>query len=176
MLFRSVSQSRYGRRKQSLLNYEREITEQKIPRGKICEAFQLSRAILYKKQKVHRIALNNIRPNSLSVEEKAKVLDILHSERFVDKSPAEVFATLLDEEIYLCSVSSMYRILRANNEVKERRQAVRRAGYKKPELLATTPNQVWSWDITKLRSPAKWVYFYLYVVIDILSRGSGVVS
>lgn len=98
------------------------------------------------------------------------MLDILHSERFVDKSPAEVFATLLDEEIYLCSVSSMYRILRANNEVKERRQAVRRAGYKKPELLATTPNQVWSWDITKLRSPAKWVYFYLYVVIDIFSR------
>lgn len=107
---------------------------------------------------------------SLSDEEKQDVLDVLHEERFADKAPTEVYATLLDERRYLCSISTMYRILRANKEVRERRNQLRHPEYKKPELLATAPNQVWSWDITKLLGPVKWTYFYLYVIIDIYSR------
>jgi putative transposase len=98
------------------------------------------------------------------------VLDTLHSERFVDKAPQEIYATLLDEKKYLCSTSSMYRILRENEEVRERRNQLRHPIYQKPELLATRPNQVWSWDITKLLGPRKWTYFYLYVILDIFSR------
>jgi putative transposase len=107
---------------------------------------------------------------ALSQEEEQEVLDTLHSERFQDKAPQEVYATLLDEGTHLCSVRTMYRILDKNQEVKERRQQVSRAHYVKPELLATGPNQVWSWDITKLKGPAKWTYFYLYVILDIFSR------
>ena len=88
----------------------------------------------------------------------------------MDKAPAEVYAKLLDEGRYLCSISTMYRILRANKEVRERRNQRRHPEYKKPELLATAPNQVWSWDITKLKGPAKWTSYYLYVIIDIFSR------
>jgi len=106
----------------------------------------------------------------LSAEERQHVLDVLHEERFQDKAPAEVYAKLLDEGIYLCSISTMYRILRANKEVKERRNQLRHPQYKKPELLAIMPNQVWSWDITKLKGPAKWTSYYLYVIIDIFSR------
>jgi putative transposase len=100
----------------------------------------------------------------------ANILDVLHSERFVDKAPRTVYATLLDEGIFLCSVSTMYRILRANGEVLERRKQRNHRNYTKPELLATQPNQVWSWDITKLRGPAKWHFYYLYVIMDIFSR------
>jgi putative transposase len=106
----------------------------------------------------------------LSQVERNIVLDHLNSTRFGDKSPAQVYAALLDEGIYLCSISTMYRILRENDQVRERRNILRRPEYKKPELLATEPNQVWSWDITKLKGPAKWNYFYLYVIIDIYSR------
>jgi len=88
----------------------------------------------------------------------------------MDKSPRQVYAELLDEGTYLCSVRTMYRILEDNNEVKERRNQLRHPNYKKPELLATEPNQVWSWDITKLHGPAKWTYFYLFVLMDIFSR------
>ncbi len=88
----------------------------------------------------------------------------------MDKAPAEIHATLLDEGHYLCSTRTMYRILATLDEVKERRNQVRRPVYAKPELLATGPNQVWSWDITKLRGPGKWEYFYLYVILDIFSR------
>lgn len=94
----------------------------------------------------------------------------MHEDRFVDKVPAEIYASLLDEGRYLCSIRTMYRILRENNEVRERRNLLRHPQYKKPELLATEPNQVWSWDITKLKGPAKWTYYYLYVIIDIYSR------
>ena len=94
----------------------------------------------------------------------------MHSPRFVDKAPAEVYATLLDEGTYLCSIRTMYRILHDNGEVRERRDQLRHPNYQKPELLATAPNQVWSWDITKLLGPAKWTYFYLYVILDIFSR------
>ena len=97
-------------------------------------------------------------------------MDLLHSERFVDKAPAEVYATSLDEGKYLCSERTMYRILAEHGEVGERRNQLRHPVYAKPELLATRPNQVWSWDITKLKGPAKWTYFYLYVILDIFSR------
>ena len=98
------------------------------------------------------------------------VLDLLREPRFADLAPAEVYATLLDEGIYHCSIRSMYRILDANNEVRERRNQIRHPVYAKPELLAEAPNTVWSWDISKLMGPAKWTYFYLYVIIDIFSR------
>jgi putative transposase len=98
------------------------------------------------------------------------VLDLLHQQRFVDKAPAEIYATLLDENRYLCSIRTMYRILHEAHEVRERRNQLRHPVYSKPQLVATGPNQVWSWDITKLLGPAKWTYFYLYVILDIFSR------
>ena len=98
------------------------------------------------------------------------MLETLHSELFVDRAPAEVYATLLDQGEYLCSERSMYRILAENGEVRERRAQLRRPIYWKPELLATRPNQVWSWDITKLKGPQKWTCFHLYVILDIFSR------
>jgi len=109
-------------------------------------------------------------PRALSSAEQRAVLDLLHAPRFVDLSVPQVWATLLDEGRYLCSRSTMYRILEANGEVRERRDQLQRPSYTKPELLATAPNQVWSWDITKLRGPQKWTYFYLYVLLDIFSR------
>jgi transposase InsO family protein len=98
------------------------------------------------------------------------VLDLLRGERFVDLAPAEVYASLLDEGVYRCSIRTMYRILASENEVRERRNQLRHPVYQKPELLAQKPNEVWSWDITKLMGPAKWTYYYLYVIIDIFSR------
>ena len=140
-----------------------------------CEAFGVPRASLYRRRAASKTepvepALKPPSPRALQGEEKQAVLDILHSERFVDKAPHEVYATLLDEGKYLCSIRTMYRILDNQSEVKERRDQVRHPAYAKPELLATGPNQVWSWDITKLLGPSKWTYFYLYVIIDIFSR------
>jgi putative transposase len=109
-------------------------------------------------------------PRALSPQEREAVLGTLNSEEFSDKAPAEVYATLLDRQVYLCSVRTMYRLLDDNGEVRERRDQLRHPVYKKPELLATGPNQVWSWDITKLLGPVKWTYFYLYVILDIFSR------
>ena len=109
-------------------------------------------------------------PRALGEDEQRIVLELLHSERFVDRAPQEVYATLLEDGIYRCSVRTMYRILEGAGEVRERRDQLRHPCYSKPELLATGPNQVWSWDITKLRGPAKWIYFYLYVILDIFSR------
>lgn len=110
-------------------------------------------------------------PLALTDLEKQTVLDLLHSERFQDDAPRQVFAVLLDEGHYHCSVRTMYRVLREEHgAVKERRRHVQRPAYEKPELLATRPNEVWSWDITKLLGPVKWTYFYLYVILDIFSR------
>jgi putative transposase len=109
-------------------------------------------------------------PRALSQAERQWVRDLLHEDRFVDKAPAQVWAELLDEGEYMCSVSTMYRILRAEDEVRERRRQARHPAHAKPELCATRPNQVWSWDITKLHGPHKWTYYYLYVIIDIHSR------
>jgi putative transposase len=107
---------------------------------------------------------------SLSKAERDVVLQVLHEERFQDRSPAAVQATLLDEGQYLCSTRTMYRILEQEGESRERRDQLVHPAYHKPELLATAPNQLWSWDITKLRGPVKWTYFYLYVILDVFSR------
>lgn len=109
-------------------------------------------------------------PRRLSDEERAHVLEVLSSERFCNLSPQEVWGALMDEGTYLCSVRTMYRILKENKAVRERRDHLMHPEYVKPELLATAPNMVWSWDITKLKGPRKWSYFYLYVIMDIFSR------
>lgn len=137
-----------------------------------CDALAVPRASLYRRRrsKPERARARPTPPRALRPEERDATLAVLHSERFADKAPAQVWATLLDEGCYLCSIRTMYRILEANKEVKERRDQLRHPVYRKPELLATGPNQVWSWDITKLLGPAKWTYFYLYVILDIFSR------
>lgn len=109
-------------------------------------------------------------PRALTLEERAGVLELMRSERFVDQAPAEIYAALLEEKAYHCSVRTMYRVLGDEDEVRERRDQLRHPAYSKPELLATAPNQVWSWDITKLLGPGKWTYYYLYVILDIFSR------
>jgi len=111
-----------------------------------------------------------VQPRALSAVERDTARALLNSPEFVDKAPATVFHELLDEGVYVASVSSMYRILRAHNEVRERRRQAVHPARVKPELVATKPNQVWSWDITKLHGPAKWSYFHLYVIIDVYSR------
>jgi len=139
-----------------------------------CRAMGVARATLYRRRKPSRSARGvhprRPQPRSLDEVERREVLDLLHSPRFVDKAPAAVYATLLDDGMYHCSIRTMYRILHDNAEVRERRDQLRHPNYKKPELLATAPNQVWSWDITKLLGPAKWTYYYLYVILDIFSR------
>jgi putative transposase len=143
--------------------------------GAACAALGLSRASFHRRTAATRCPPAPIRPRptparALAVAERQAVLDLLRQPRFVDQAPAEVYAELLDGGFYHCSIRTMYRILHENDELKERRQQLRHPTYKKPELIAETPNQVWSWDITKLMGPAKWTYFYLYVIIDIFSR------
>ena len=136
-----------------------------------CDALGVSRASLYRRRQPARPpAPRPTPPRALAPLERRHVLETLDSERFLDQAPAQVHATLLDEGIYLCSPRTMYRLLDAAGEVKERRDQVRRPHYAAPELLATRPNEVWSWDITKLLGPVKWTYFYLYVILDIFSR------
>jgi putative transposase len=135
-----------------------------------CRALDLPRASLYRGR--HPAAIGRPRPappRALNRVERHAVLDLLHT-RFIDQAPAQVHATLLDEGTYLCSPRTMYRVLDDAHEIKERRDQVRRPHYAAPELLATRPNEVWSWDITKLLGPTKWTYFYLYVILDIFSR------
>lgn len=107
---------------------------------------------------------------ALEESERAEVLAVLHQDRFQDCAPAAIQAQLLDEGRYLCATRTMYRILAEQGESRQRRDQLVHPPYQKPELLATAPNQVWSWDITKLRGPVKWTYFYLYVILDIFSR------
>jgi putative transposase len=106
----------------------------------------------------------------LSEQERAEIREVLNSEAFQDKSPREIYATLMDEGRYLCHWSTMYRVLRRHDEVRERRNQLQHPTYTKPELLATGPKQLWSWDITKLHGPGKWTYYYLYVILDVYSR------
>jgi putative transposase len=136
-----------------------------------CAALAVSRATFYRHQLP--AAPREPRPTpprALPSDERANVLAVLNSDRFADKAPAQVYADLLDDGTRLCSVRTMYRILADAGEVRERRDQLRHPTYVKPELLATAPNQVWSWDITKLKGPEKWTYFHLYVVLDIFSR------
>lgn len=137
-----------------------------------CAALSVARATLYRRL---RPETGHQQPpatpaRALSEKEQDEVFDTLCSERFVDRSPAEVVATLLDEGVYLCSERTMYRILASRAAVQERRPQRKHPEYTKPELMATGPNQVWSWDITRLLGPKKWSYFYLYVILDIFSR------
>jgi len=138
-----------------------------------CTALAYPRSSYYRQQQekpVREPKAVTPSPRALPTAERDAVRDRLNSERFVDSSPRQVYGTLLDEGEYLCSVSTMYRILRENAEVRERRNQKRHPAYKKPELVATAPNQVWSWDITKLRGPVPHVYYYMYTILDIFSR------
>jgi len=139
-----------------------------------CRAMGVARATVYRrrrpKEPSRETRPKRRQPRALDHLERQAVLDALHSPRFVDKAPATVWAALLDEGTYHCSIRTMYRILDDHGEVRERRNQLRHPNYQKPELLATGPNQVWSWDITKLLGPAKWTYYYLYMILDIYSR------
>jgi putative transposase len=144
-----------------------------------CDALGLPRATYYRRRgpisretpgSASETRPRKASPRALSDPERRAVLDVVHEPRFADLAVPQVWATLLDEGRYLCSPRTMYRILDAHGEVRERRDQLRHPAYSKPELLATAPNQVWSWDITKLRGPVKWTYFYLYVILDIFSR------
>lgn len=137
-----------------------------------CQALDLPRATFYRHKRPPEVVPERrpSSPRALRKEERLEVLGILHSDRFVDQTPYEVYATLLDEGSYLCSVSTMYRILAQGGEVRERRNQLSHPVYQKPELLACAPNQVWSWDISRLKGPVKWNWFYLYVILDIFSR------
>ncbi|WP_247596308.1 MULTISPECIES: IS3 family transposase [unclassified Rhodococcus (in: high G+C Gram-positive bacteria)] len=108
--------------------------------------------------------------NKVTTSERRRILGVLNCERFVDLAPLQIYAQLLDEGIYLCSVSTMYRVLRENRQVSDRRRLARNPARACPELVATAPRQVYSWDITKLAGPVKGQYFDAYVMIDIYSR------
>ncbi len=143
--------------------------------SRACEALDVPRASFYRRGNRPAAPARGETPKrsssrALPKSEREQVRRTLYSERFMDKSPYQVYATLLDDGEYLCSVRTMYRILDEDNASNERRNQLKRPNYKKPELLATGPNQVWSWDITKLKGPAKWTYYYLYVILDIFSR------
>jgi putative transposase len=145
----------------------------RVGRSSACRALGVPRATWYRH---HHGAERPPRPprkrssRALAPVERENVLSALNSERFCDLAPAEVHATLLDEGMFLCSVRTMYRVLAENGEVRERRNQLQHPTYHKPELLATKPNQLWSWDITKLKGPGKSVYYHLYVIIDVFSR------
>jgi putative transposase len=139
-----------------------------------CRALGAAPATIYRRRRPPRPrpARPRTRPaRALSEPERAAVLAELYSERFLDSAPAQVYATLLDEGRYLASERTMYRLLAAGDgRVRERRDQLAHPAYAKPELLAERPNELWSWDITKLLGPAKWTYFYLYVILDVFSR------
>lgn len=139
-----------------------------------CEAFDFPRSSFYRKGfgvlSSAVAAAARFVPRALVPTEREAVLSCLHEERFQNSAPATVYATLLDEGRYHCSIRTMYRILATEGEARERRDQLVHPAYTKPELLATGPNQLWSWDITKLLGPAKWTYFYLYVILDVFSR------
>ncbi len=137
-----------------------------------CRAMGVSKATFYRSRKPSNGPQQPIRKHAraLDHDERRKVLETLASERFVDRSPGEIVATLLDEGVYQCSERTMYRILASERMVSERRNQLSHPQYARPELIATAPNQVWSWDITRLQGPSKWGRFYLYVINDIFSR------
>jgi putative transposase len=139
-----------------------------------CQALAIPRASYYRDLRtISSSAVVPQRPapaRALGLAEREAVLARLHEERFQDRSPAAVYATLLDEGEYHCSIRTMYRLLEQRGESRERRDQLTHPPYQKPELMATAPNQLWSWDITKLLGPVKWTYFYLYVLLDVFSR------
>jgi putative transposase len=149
------------------------VTEQQATLGvaPVCRALAVPRATYYRWRTPHAQGPVARRvPRALPPAERRQVLALLHDARFADLPPAEVYATLLDEGTYVCSMRTMYRLLEAHDEVRERRRQLRHPRYAAPELMAIGPNQLWSWDITKLKGPAKWTHFYLYVLLDVFSR------
>jgi putative transposase len=156
------------------MNAVRELSKQ-VGVEAACMALGINRITFYRKQKPKILAQSVIisrpkPPLELDDEERDSVLKLIDSERFMDQSPATIHSILLDEGVYLCSVRTMYRILAQEMEVKERRNQRRHPCYVKPELVATGPNQVWSWDITKLKGNVKGTFYHLYVILDIFSR------
>jgi putative transposase len=144
---------------------------QRVGVSAACQALGVPRSAFYRARQPKRDpALRPTPERALKAEEKEQVLQVLNSEQFQDSAPREVYATLLDEGEYLCSWRTMYRILKEHKQVRERRNQLRHPTYVKPELLATGPNQLWSWDLTKLRGPAKWTYYHLYTILDVFSR------
>jgi putative transposase len=144
---------------------------QQIGIAAACRTLNISRSSLYRTRPARPEPKPRPKPGrALSQDEGTEVRQVLNSERFADQAPRQVYATLLDEQQYLCHWRTMYRILDEHQEVQERRQQRPRPTYQKPELLATGPNQLWSWDITQLKGPQKWLYFYLYVILDVFSR------
>lgn len=145
-----------------------------MPLVEACAAVWVPRSTYYRLQRpVVAIPLPRPKPRSpraLTMEEQATVLDVLNSERFQDQAPREVYATLLDDGIYVCHWRSMYRLLAGNQQVADRRNQLVHPAVVKPELVATAPNQLWSWDITKLLGPNKHNFYYLYVILDVYSR------
>jgi len=139
-----------------------------------CQALAIPRASLYRRRRRRLspapVAALRHAARGLSESEQSNVLTCLHQERFQDCSPAQVYAALLDEGRYYCSIRTMYRLLERRGESCERRDQLTHPPYQKPELLATAPNQLWSWDITKLRGPVKWTFYSLYVILDVFSR------
>jgi putative transposase len=140
-----------------------------------CAVLNVPRASFYRKRASDAApapvpAVKVVPARALTPAERESVLACLHEERFQNASPAAIYATLLDEGAYYCSIRTMYRILAAEGELHERRDQLVHPAYTKPELLASGPNQLWSWDITKLLGPVKWTYFYLYVILDVFSR------
>jgi putative transposase len=139
-----------------------------------CRALGASVATVYRRRRPPEPRPSRPRPRpakALSDQEREAVLELLHCERFVDCSPAQVYATLLDEGRYLASERTMYRLLEAcHGSVRERRDQLTHPAYVRPELLAERPNELWSWDVSKLKGPAKWTWFYLYVILDVFSR------
>src|ERR1700682_1980806 len=140
-----------------------------------CAALGIARASFYRARRrlAPKVVANHPRPvpaRALGATERAAVIEVLHQARFADLSVREVYAALLDDGRYLCSIATMYRLLRALGESRERRAQRQHPRYAMPRLVAAAPNQVWTWDITKLGGPVKWLYFSLYVVLDIFSR------
>ncbi len=136
-----------------------------------CAALEVARASYYRGLKPPvELPPRPTPARALPAEERQAVLDVLHEPRFVDLSPAEIYATLLDDGRYLCSERTLYRVLDESQEVRERRDQLRHPHYAAPQLLATRPNELWSWDISKLLGPTKWTYYYLYVLLDVFSR------
>lgn len=149
------------------------LTTENIPVKPACDALNVPRSTYYRRRNPPAPLQGPKKPSprALSAVEQETILQTLNSDRFADQSPYQVYATLLDDDqTYLCSVSTMYRLLRQNDQVRERRDQLRHPKYTKPELLATGPNQLWSWDITKLRGPKTGQTYHLYVIIDVFSR------
>lgn len=156
------------------MSYIKEIAEEKdVALAALCDSLQISRATLYRKNDAgsHETAYHPRKPhNALCDEQRKIILDLLHEERFVDATPYDVYYTLLDEGQYIASIRTMYRVLLDAGESLDRRNQRNHRDAVKPELIATAPNQVWSWDITKLLSFSRLVYYHLYVILDIYSR------